>query len=96
MVALTSLVVVVKYEEIQFPKAVKHVYCALAVGFPGAGLCVLVVASHRFWSYLLRFTYFALDEITDDLVVEVFDRRPLDAFLHVFLLRKRPQYRPKQ
>lgn len=36
MVALTSLVVVVKYEEIQFPKAVKHVYCALAVGFPGS------------------------------------------------------------
>lgn len=33
------------------------------------------------------FTYFALDEITDNLVVEIFDLSPLDSFLHVFFLR---------
>lgn len=32
--------------------------------------------------------YFALDEIADDLVVEVFDRSPLDTLLHVLLLQR--------
>lgn len=32
------------------------------------------------------FTYFALDEITDNLVVEIFDLSPLNSFMHVFFL----------
>lgn len=35
--------------------------------------------------------HLALDEIADDLVVEVLDGSPLDAFLHVLLLRRRPE-----
>lgn len=34
------------------------------------------------------FIYFALDEITDDLVVEVINLSPLDALLHILLLQR--------
>lgn len=34
-----------------------------------------------------EFIYFALDEIANNLVVEVFYRSPLDALLHILLLQ---------
>lgn len=36
----------------------------------------------------VRFINFALDEITDNLVVEVLNRSPLDALLHILLLQR--------
>lgn len=39
----------------------------------------------------LSLIYFALDEITNDFVVEVIDRTPLDPLLHVLLLQNDTQ-----
>lgn len=39
-----------------------------------------------FFLIYLKFIYFALDEITDNLVVKVLNRSPLDALLHILLL----------
>lgn len=36
----------------------------------------------------LQSYYFTLDEVTDDLVVEVFNGSPSDSLLHIFLLKQ--------